>query len=48
MLDVELISRVYSALPSMYLVPAPIPTHNLDGLVDGSAPRQTTVGEELR
>ena len=36
--EVELTSRVSSALPSMFLVPVPIPIHNLDGLVGGSAP----------
>ena len=38
MLEVERTSNVSLALPSTYLVPAPIPIHKLDGLVGGSAP----------
>ena len=36
--EVELTSRVSSALTSTFLVPGHIPIHNLDGLVGGSAP----------
>ena len=43
MLEVELTPRVSSALSSTSLVPAPISTQNIDGLVSGSAPRQKRV-----
>ena len=36
--EVELTSRVYSALPSTFLVPVPIPIHNLAELVGESDP----------
>ena len=36
--EVELTSRVSSALPSTFLVPVPIPINNIDGLVGGSVP----------